>query len=154
MVVVSDLVDDVKNIHPVNKQDVAKRLANWALAKTYGRGGISYQSPVFKRMEIEGGKIRIYFDHAGDGLIARNGEPTEFYIAGADQKFVPATATIEGSSVLVLSEGISQPVAVRFGFSNTAIPNLFSKAGLPVNLFRTDDWKMDTGAVTDKPNRP
>jgi len=148
MVVVSDLVDDVKNIHPVNKRDVARRLSNWALAKTYGREGINYQSPVFKRMEVEGGAIRIYFAHANEGLIARNGSPTEFYIAGEDRKFVPATATIDGSTVLVSSEIVSQPVAVRFGFGNTMIPNLFSKGGLPVNLFRTDDWKVDTGTVS------
>jgi len=146
MVVVSDLVDDVKNIHPVNKQDVAKRLANWALAKTYGRKGIAYQSPVYQRMAIEGDKIRISFDHAEDGLQVSKGEPTEFFIAGAEQKFMPAKATIEGSQVVVSSDKVSQPGAVRFGFSNTAMPNLFSKAGLPVNLFRTDDWKVETEA--------
>ena len=148
MVVVSDLVDDVKNIHPVNKRDVARRLANWGLAKTYGREGINYQNPTFQCMEIEGGAIRIYFANANEGLIARNGSPTEFYIAGGDQKFVPATATIDGNTVLVSSESVGQPVAVRFGFGNTAIPNLFSKGGLPVNLFRTDDWKVDTGPVS------
>ncbi len=147
MVVVSDLVDDVKNIHPVNKQDVAKRLANWALAKTYGRKGIAYQSPVYKSMAVEGSKIRIHFDYAEEGLQANNARPTEFFIAGADQKFVPAKATIEGSQVVVSSEQVSQPVAVRFGFSNTARPNLLSKAGLPVNLFRTDDWQLETEAA-------
>lgn len=146
MVVVSDLVDDVKNIHPANKQGVAKRLANWALAKTYGRTGIAYQSPVYKSMTIEGDKIRIHFDFAEEGLLARNGEPTDFWIAGADQNFVPANAVIEGSEVVVSSDKIAKPVAVRFGFNNTAMPNLFSKAGLPVNLFRTDYWKVEAVA--------
>ena len=144
MVVVSDLVDDVKDIHPVNKKDVAKRLANWALATTYGKSGIAHQSPVYKRMEIQGSQIRIHFDHADNGLVSKNGPPTEFFVAGADKKFVAATATLEGRAVLVSSETVSQPVAVRFGFGNTAIPNLFSKEGLPVNLFRTDDWEVDT----------
>ena len=147
MVVVSDLVENVKDIHPINKRDVSQRLANWALAKTYGRDGITFQSPIFKRMQVEGSKIRIHFDHAPGGLVARNGGPTEFHIAGADKKFVPATGTIDGNTVLVSSDAVGQPVAVRFGFSNTAIPNLFSKEGLPVNLFRTDDWVVDTGPV-------
>jgi sialate O-acetylesterase len=144
MVVVSDLVDDIKNIHPVNKRDVARRLANWALAETYGHQGILYRSPVFRSMEVQGSKVRIRFDHVEGGLQARDGEPTEFQIAGADRKFVPARATIEGDEVRVWSPDIAEPVAVRFGFSNTAMPNFFSGAGLPVNLFRTDEWPVDT----------
>lgn len=144
MVVVSDLVEDVKNIHPVNKRDVAKRLANLALSQTYGRAGIAHQSPVYEQMQAEGDKIRIRFRHADQGLVAKNGPPTEFQIAGTDKVFFPASATIEDSSVVVSHPEVKQPVAVRFGFSNTAIPNLFSKEGLPVNLFRTDHWEVDT----------
>lgn len=142
MVVVSDLVDDVKDIHPRNKRDVGHRLANWALSKTYGREGLTYRSPQFNSMSIEGSAVRIHFEHAEDGLVARDGAPTEFSIAGEDRQFVSATAVVDGSTVLVSSDRVSQPVAVRFGFSNEGIPNLFSTGGLPVNLFRTDDWAV------------
>lgn len=147
MVVVSDLVDDVANIHPNNKRDVAKRLANWALAETYGRNGIPYKSPAYKRMVVENDKIRIHFDYAENGLTTRNGKATEFLIAGEDQHFVPASAEIEENTVVVSSPAVEHPVAVRFGFSNTAIPNLFSTEGLPVNLFRTDNWHVKTDPI-------
>ena len=118
-----------KNIHPANKQDVAKRLANWALAKTYGRKGIAYQSPVYRSMAVEGSKIRIHFDYAEEGLQANNGEPTDFFIAGADQQFVPAKATIEGGEVVVSSEKSANLSPSASASATTAIPNLFSKAG-------------------------
>lgn len=139
MVVISDLVGDTKNIHPKNKIDVAYRLANWALAETYGKKGLVYKSPIYKRMKIEKDRIRIYFSNAENGLISKSGEPTEFFIAGDDKKFLPATVKIDGNTVLVYNKDVSHPVAVRFGFSNEAIPNLFSKEGLPVNLFRTNE---------------
>lgn len=138
MVVVSDLVDNVKDIHPVEKKEVASRLANYALAETYGVKGLVYKSPVYASHQIEKGKIRVNFDNVPTGLISKGGTPTEFYIAGADNKFVPATAKIEGKSVVVSSKEVKEPVAVRFGFTNASIPNLFSTEGLPVNLFRTD----------------
>ena len=93
-------------------------------------------------MEIEGQKIRVFFDNAESGLVARGGAPNEFYVAGENGGFLPASATIDGSTVVVFSNKISQPVAVRFGLTNTAIPNLFSNEGLPVNLFRTDQYLM------------
>jgi sialate O-acetylesterase len=72
---------------------------------------------------------------------------SSFEIAGEDKIFVPAQAKIEGNSVVVSNKTIKIPVAVRFAFNNTAVPNLFNKEGLPVNLFRTDDWEMDTSAI-------
>jgi len=140
MVVVSDLVENVNDIHPRNKLDVGIRLANYALADTYGKTGIAYKSPQYKSMNVEKNKIRISFDNVPTGLKTSGGEPTEFYIAGADQNFVKATAKIDGNTVVVSSKEVKNPVAVRFGFSNTATPNLLSKEGLPVNLFRTDNW--------------
>ncbi len=95
-------------------------------------------------MKIEKNKIRIYFDNADNGLISKGGAPTEFYVAGADQKFLPAIAKIEGNTVAVWNKDLKNPVAVRFGFSNAAMPNLFSTEGLPVNLFRTDNWDAVT----------
>lgn len=143
MVVTSDLVHDVKDIHPHPKKEVGLRLANMALAETYGKTGIAYKSPLYKSMHIEKNKIRITFTNAEKGLISKEGTPTEFYIAGEDKNFVAATAKIEGNTVLVWSDNVNHPVAVRFGFTNKAMPNLFSKEGLPVNLFRTDNWQVN-----------
>jgi sialate O-acetylesterase len=142
MVVISDLVDNVEDIHPVNKRDVGFRLARYALSETYGRDGIPYRSPVYRSMDIVGDSIRIHFDHADGGLISRTPVPTGFSISGSDRRFVDAEAQIDGNSVVVSSQQVEAPVAVRFDFSNTAIPSLFSKEGLPVNLFRTDAWPM------------
>lgn len=143
MVVVSDLVADVKNIHPTNKIDVAGRLANYALAETYGTYKGSYKSPTYQTMSINKNVVHIGFANAEKGLVSRNGAPTEFYIAGEDRVFYPATVKIQGSSVSLWAKEVKTPVAVRFGFSNTAIPNLFSTEGLPVNIFRTDNWDLE-----------
>lgn len=142
MVVVSDLVDNVKDIHPRFKKPVGERLANIALSDTYGKKGIAYQSPIYKSMKAEKGKIRISFDYVLTGLMSKGGEPTEFLIAGEDKKFYPAKAKIEGNTVVVSAKEVKNPVAVRFGWRNDAMPNLFSKEGLPVSVFRTDDWDI------------
>jgi sialate O-acetylesterase len=141
MIVITDLVDNVKNIHPRNKPDVGKRLAYLALSGTYGITGITYKYPMYKSMKIEKEKIRIIFTHSEKGLISKNGEPTCFEIAGDDQRFVPAHAKIEKGTVVVWANHIKKPVAVRFSFTNAAISNLFSKEGLPVCPFRTDNWE-------------
>lgn len=141
MVVVSDLVDDIKNIHPANKQDVGKRLANWALSETYGIKGIAYKSPMYESMKAEKSKIRISFQNVPNGLIMNGNELKHFEIAGSDKVFVPATAKIDGSTVIVYAKGIKTPEAVRFSFSNDAMGNIFSKEGLPVAPFRTDSWE-------------
>jgi sialate O-acetylesterase len=134
-------IGNVKDIHPKNKQDVGKRLALWALAKVYGRDLI-YSGPIYKSMAVEGNKIRLQFDHVGGGVIARDGKPlTDFTIAGADQKFVPATAEIDGGSIVVRSDQVAQPVAVRYAWRDDATPNLANKEGLPASPFRTDSWK-------------
>ncbi|SKC48810.1 sialate O-acetylesterase [Ohtaekwangia koreensis] len=138
IVVISDLVDNVKDIHPKYKKPVGERLANLALAQTYGQKNIGYQSPVYKSFKIEKGRIRISFDYATNGLMSKGGEPTEFQIAGADNKFYPAKAKIDGNTVVVSAKEVKTPVAVRFAWSNAAMPNLFSKEGLPVPSFHTD----------------
>ena len=142
MVVISDLVENIKNLHPIQKKEVAMRLANWALAEMYGKKEIVYKSPQYKNFKIEKDKIRIFFDHAENGLISKGGEPVEFYIAADDQKFLPAKAKIDGNMVIVFNSAIKKPVAVRFAYRNDAIPNLFNKEGLPVNVFRTDNWEL------------
>lgn len=141
MVVISD-VGNIKDIHPRNKIPVGQRLANWALNNTYGKKDIIFSGPLYKSMQVEGNKIRISFDYTDPGLVAKGKELTHFEIAGPDQKFIPATARISGKTVVVQAPSIKNPVAVRFGWSNTAEPNLFNKAGLPASSFRTDDWPV------------
>ncbi|MEP7229623.1 MAG: sialate O-acetylesterase [Ginsengibacter sp.] len=148
VVVINDLVNDINNIHPTDKKDVGLRLANYALADTYGNTGITYINPSYKDMKIEKGRVTIYFDNADKGLITKNGVPGDFYIAGDDKIFKPATAKVDGNTVIVWNKDIKNPVAVRFGFTNAAMPNLLSKEGLPVNTFRTDDWD-DVNTVTE-----
>lgn len=138
MVVISDLVDDVKNIHPNLKKEVAARLSNYALAETYGVQGLNYKSPTYAAHAVEKGSIRIQFKDVPTTLMSKGTELTDFFIAGADGVFVPAKARIEEKTVLVSAKAVKDPVHVRFGFTNTAMPNLFSAEGLPVNLFRTD----------------
>jgi len=140
MAVTTD-IGNVRDIHPKNKQDVGRRLALWALAKVYGRD-IVYSGPIYKSMAIDGDKIRLQFDHVGGGLIARDGKPlSDFTIAGADKKFVPAVATIDGDTVVVHSDQIAQPVAVRYAWRDDVVPNLINKEELPASSFRTDSWK-------------
>ncbi|MBI5863297.1 MAG: beta galactosidase jelly roll domain-containing protein [Planctomycetes bacterium] len=146
MIVTTDITDDVKNIHPSNKQDVGARLALWAMKHDYGRD-VECSGPLYKSMAVEGGKIRLHFDHIGGGLVARDGELREFTIAGADKKFVAAQAKIDGDSIVVSSPEVKSPLAVRFGWTDTSTPNLFNKAGLPASTFRTDEWPVSTDGV-------
>ena len=141
MVVISD-IGDIEDIHPTNKQDVGYRLAQWALAKNYDRSDIVYSGPIYKEMKKEGKKIRLYFDFAETGLLAKGGELTHFEIAGEDRQFVPAKAKISGSIVEVSNKKIKEPIAVRFAWDNIAEPNLFNTEKLPASAFRTDDWEI------------
>jgi sialate O-acetylesterase len=142
MVVVSDLVPDTNNIHPTLKKEVAVRLANLALNKHYGFSKIVAESPSFDTYTIEKDKVIITFKNAPNGLMIKGPIATHFEIAGADQNFVAAQVKIDGNKIIVSSTQVKSPLAVRFGFSNTAMPNLFSKEGLPVNIFRTDNWEL------------
>ncbi len=149
MAVVTDLVDNIKDIHPQNKLDVGNRLALWALAGTYGKRGIVYSGPLYKSLKIDGNKAIVSFAHVGGGLKARDDkELTEFEIAGEDGKFVKAQAKIEGDRVVVTSPDVPKPTQVRFGWSNTANPNLMNKEGLPASPFRSKDWKGGTGELS------
>ena len=139
MAVTTDIAT-TNNIHPPNKQDVGKRLGLWALATIYGEP-IVYSGPIYQGCEKHGNAMSISFSHVGSGLITSDGQsPSHFTIAGADGVFHPATARIVGSRVLVSSDEVKDPVAVRFAWSNTAEPNLKNKQGLPASPFRTDDW--------------
>ena len=137
MAVTTDITN-LDDIHPKNKQDVAKRLALWALAKTYGKEGLVYSGPLYKSMKVEGNKIRIEFDHVGGGLKSRDGKPLSWFtIAGKEGDFVDAAATIDGKSVVVSSDKIAEPSAVRFGWNELAEPNLMNAEALPAGPFRT-----------------
>jgi len=134
-------IGNINDIHPRNKQDVGKRLALWALAKVYGKGKIVYSGPLYKSMKAEGDKIRLSFDHVGSGLVSRDGEELSWFtIAGEDKEFVEAKAIIDGDTVIVSSDEVKKPVAVRFGWDELAEPNLSNKEGLPASPFRTDGW--------------
>lgn len=135
-------IGNTRDIHPRNKQDVGKRLALWALAKTYGKKDIVYSGPLFKSMKVDGKEIRLRFHHVGDGLVSRDGKPlSHFQIAGNDGKFVDAKAVIDGKEVVVSSPQVASPTAVRFGWHQLAEPNLANKNGLPASPFRTDRGK-------------
>jgi sialate O-acetylesterase len=146
MAVTTDLVENIRDIHPRNKIDVGNRLALWALAKDYGKKDLVFSGPLYKAMKVEGGKIRLSFAHVGGGLQSRDGQPlTEFEIAGADGKFLPAEAAIDGDTVLVQAKGIAAPAQARFGWRNVANPNLVNKQGLPASPFQTSNWQGGTG---------
>ena len=140
MVVISDLVDNIKDIHPKNKLDVGKRLANYALAETYKQNIGAYKSPAFQSMQVEKDKIRLTFSNILTGLKCTGKTPVQFLIAGDDKKFIPATAKIEGSTIVLSSKLLKTPVAVRFCFDDTSMPDVFSMEGLPLAPFRTDKW--------------
>lgn len=127
------------DIHPKNKQEVGRRLALWALAKDYGRQ-VVYSGPLYKLVEFRDGAARVTFDFAA-GLATRDGKaPSHFELAGADKRFLPAEARIEGNAVIVTSDRVADPRAVRYAFSSDAAPNLMNQAGLPASSFRTDRW--------------
>jgi len=149
MIVIHDLVTDITNVHPQNKKDVGYRLANLALSETYGKKGLVYKTPIYKNMQIKKGKIIISFTNAENGIMSKGDTIKEFYIAGVDKVFVPAIAKIEGNTVVVWNKNVKNPLAIRFGFTNAGIPNLFSKEGMPVNIFRTDDWDH-TNTIVNK----
>ncbi|MDX1963657.1 MAG: chitobiase/beta-hexosaminidase C-terminal domain-containing protein [Pirellulales bacterium] len=137
LAVTTDLVPNIGDIHPNQKREVGQRLALWALAKTYGRDQLVYSGPLFKSAKIEGESIRVSFDHA-EGLTTRDGKPPTFFQIGTLDGFVDAQAKIDGDSVIVHSPQVPQPLFVRFGWKNTAQPNLVNSAGLPASPFRTD----------------
>jgi len=141
MVVITDLVDNIKDIHPKDKMQVGKRLANLALSETYGFKNIA-RCPLYKSMVVEKSNIRISFQYAEHGLTSNKQDLTCFEIAGEDHVFVPAVAKIEKNTVVVSAKGVKKPVAVRFAFANAAVGNLFNSEGFPVSPFRTDNWEV------------
>ncbi len=134
-------IGEPRNIHPKNKQDVGKRLALAARRIAYGEE-IVHSGPTYRSMRIEGKNIRIALDNIGSGMATRGAETLRhFAIAGADRKFHSATAVIVGNTIVVTSNQVTKPVAVRYAWANNpAGCNLYNKEGLPAVPFRTDSW--------------
>lgn len=128
------------DIHPLNKEDVGKRLALAAEKLAYVDNEVVYSGPLYESMKIEGNKITITFTNTGGGLVAKGGELKHFAIAGADKKFVWANAKIEGNKVVVRNDQIANPAAVRYAWAdNPEGANLYNKEGLPASSFTTDE---------------
>ncbi len=130
-------IGEERDIHPRNKQDVGKRLALNALAKTYGKD-IVYSGPTFASMTVEGDEAHIKYANMGGGLEVRGDKLKGFVICGEDKKFYFADAVVDGETVVVSSPQVAKPVAVRYAFANNPVCNLYNKAGLPAVPFRTD----------------
>ena len=136
-------VGDEKDIHPKKKEPVGARLALAARALAYNEN-IVYSGPIYKSMEVKEGKVILSFNHVGSGLEARGDELKGFALAGVDRKFVWAKAEIQGDKIVVSSPEVSEPVAVRYGWADYPVVNLWNKEGLPASPFRTDDFPMIT----------
>lgn len=146
MAVIHDLCEDIKQIHPKNKEGVGQRLALWALAKTYGVKDLPYAGPIYKSYTVEGKRIRIRFDYTFGGLKMRDGKPLDWFtIAGADGKFVPAQAEVDKDTIVVWSEQVELPTDVQFAWDGKAQPNLINGAGLPASPFRTNRGAIPPG---------
>lgn len=138
MAVTTD-IGNVADIHPRNKQEVGRRLALWALERTYDREVKEISGPLFAGVSRRGDRLVVRFKHTGSGLTTRDGKaPSHFEIAAKDGPFVPATAVIEGKTVIVSSPQIKKPARVRFGWNETAEPNFGNKDGLPASPFQSD----------------
>lgn len=138
MAVIID-IGEADNIHPRNKTDVGKRLALGVLANTYKQNIPLYSGPVYKSMRIKGNTIKLKFNFS-DGLKCKGDKLNSFAIAGVDKIFYPAQAIIDKDTVIVSSDKVKTPVAVRYGWANNPPCNLYNSADLPAAPFRTDDW--------------
>jgi len=142
LAVITD-VGDEKDIHPQKKEPVGARLALAARAIAYGEK-IPYSGPLYDSMTVDGNKAVLSFKHVGAGLEAREGDLKGFTIAGEDKKFQNANAKIEGDKIVVWSDKVEKPAAVRFGWANYPVVNLWNKDGLPASPFRTDNFELTT----------
>ena len=142
MAVITD-IGEKDDIHPTKKEPVGARLALAARGIGYGEK-IEYSGPIFRSLKIKGDTAIVRFDHVGKGLESRDGELKGFAICGPDKQFVWATADIQGDRVVVSSRQVSQPVAVRYGWADFPVVNLWNKSDLPASPFRTDNFPMVT----------
>jgi len=134
-------VGDERDIHPQQKQPVGERLARAARAWVYGEKVVP-AGPEYEKAAFDGGRAVVSFKNVGGGLEARGGELKGFTVAGDDKKFHPGKAVIEGATVVVTSDQVAAPKAVRYGWANYPVVNLWNKDGVPASTFRTDDWPV------------
>jgi len=143
MAVITD-VGEEHDIHPKRKQPVGARLALAARALAYGES-LEYSGPQYRQFKRQGRRLILSFDHVDGGLEARGGKLTGFAICGPDHRWVWAEAAIQpDNTVAVWSDDIPEPVAVRYGWADYPVVNLWNKAGLPATPFRTDDFPLIT----------
>jgi sialate O-acetylesterase len=146
-------IGEANDIHPTDKQNVAKRLVRWALRDNYGYN-IPYHSPQYASMEKDAnGVVKLTFDHVGGGLETYDvSQPRGFAVAGEDKKFVWATSVriATGNTIEVSAEAVKNPVAVRYAWADNPVCNVQSREGLPLTPFRTDNWP----GVTDGKGAP
>jgi sialate O-acetylesterase len=130
-------IGEPNDIHPKNKQDVGLRLALAARAIAYGEK-IEYSGPLYRQVTSADHALRVWFDHVDGGLVAKGGSALKgFEITGADRKFQPADARIDGQTVLVTSSAVPSPVYVRYGWADNPDVNLYNAAGLPASPFQS-----------------
>lgn len=135
-------VGEERNVHPRDKKPVGQRLAYIALNKTYHED-IPYQGPHISGFKVHGSVVTIYFKKKtiGSGLTTKDGKaPQHFFVAGDDHKFYWADAKIVGDNVILSSEKVTKPIAIRYAFTDGAVTDLENKEGLPAVPFRTDEW--------------
>lgn len=145
MAVITD-VGEEKDIHPKRKKEVADRLAIAARKLAHGED-VVHTGPTLRSIEIQGDKAVLRFDNLGGGLVARDGPLTGFTVCGEDRKFQNAAAEIVGDAVVVSAPEVPRPVAVRFGWADFPVVNLWNKAGLPASPFRTDNFPWITAGA-------
>ena len=135
-------IGEWNDVHPLNKEDVGRRLALAAEKTAYGDSYAVSSGPLYQSMKVDSNKIIVSFTNTGGGLIAKEGGELKYFaIAGADKKFVWAKAKIDGKKVIAWNDSIKRPVALRYAWAdNPEGANLYNKEGLPASSFRTDRW--------------
>jgi sialate O-acetylesterase len=141
LVVTTD-AGDCNDIHPSKKEIVAERLANWALAKQYNLKNLNYKSAVFKSMSVKNNQAEIIFKFYNKDFFVESENVKGFAIAGSNKVFYPAKLRFnkDKKSITLYSEKVKNPVAVRYGFEDCFESNLKTNSGLPISVFRTDNW--------------
>ncbi len=141
-------IGEAGNIHPVNKQEVGRRLSLWALGSVYGKGG-AVSGPRFSGSEINGGNVTLNFTHTDGGLVFK-GETKGFVLAGEDKQWHEAAAKIDGDKIILSSPDCAKPIAARYAWDAQPPVTLWNGAGLPASPFRTDDWAI----LAEAPAKP
>ncbi len=138
-------------IHPPLKKPIAQRLALAARHKIYGEKDLAWSGPTFRSAEFRPNGATIHFDHVGSGLVAKEGPLVGFALAGMDEKFHTAKGKVVGGTVVLESDAVADPVAVRYAWQDSPIANLWNADGLPAGTFRSDIWKLQTQAIFTEP---